>query len=87
MIERFYFYSIIFSQKMGSEKHMADVVVPGHQLGVTYKKYRSNIQKIPGNQLGVTHKNTLRLAESDFCAESEREHQNQLALCLIDVDP
>ncbi len=28
MIERIYFYSIIFSQKMGSEKHTADVVVP-----------------------------------------------------------
>jgi hypothetical protein len=29
MIERIYFYLIIFSQKeMGSEKHMADVVVP-----------------------------------------------------------
>jgi hypothetical protein len=28
MIERIYFYSIIFSQKeIGSEKHMADVVV------------------------------------------------------------
>jgi hypothetical protein len=29
MIERIYFYSIIFSQnKMGSEKHKEDVVVP-----------------------------------------------------------
>ncbi len=29
MIEWIYFYSIILSQKeMGSEKHMADVVVP-----------------------------------------------------------
>ncbi len=27
----------------------------------------------------------LRLAESDFCAESKREHQNKLALYLIDV--
>jgi hypothetical protein len=30
MIERIYFYSIIFSQKeMGSKKHTADMVVPG----------------------------------------------------------
>jgi hypothetical protein len=26
-------------------------------------------------------------AESGFCAESGREHQNKLALWLIDVDP
>ncbi len=36
MIERTYFYSIIFSQKeMGSEKHTADVVVLGRTMSVS----------------------------------------------------
>jgi hypothetical protein len=29
----------------------------------------------------------INISESGFCAESGREHQNKLALWLIDVEP
>jgi hypothetical protein len=76
MIEQIYFYLIIFSQKeMGSEKHKADVVVPGiHQETGLYRAY-------VGSYVGFEKE----LSEHHVCTSSSNQSLSQTRAVVVAV--